>query len=193
MPPIGPSELILIRHAPADHGGRLVGRTDVPAILPEKDALSKLRAALSGCEAVSSPARRCRETAAAVFPGREIPEDACLWEQDFGAEDGLPFDALPDLGPLTLSELAQRRPPEGESFSDLCERAAPALERLEARAREGGSIAVIAHAGLVRAALSRALGHKEAGLAFEIAPLSLTRLRCHPGGLSIICVNAPGL
>ncbi|MHA7876331.1 histidine phosphatase family protein [Roseivivax sp.] len=193
MTAIGASELVLIRHAPADHGGRLVGRTDVPALLPEPEALAPLTRLLSGARVVTSPALRCRQTAEALFPGTEATQDARLWEQDFGAEDGLPFAELPDLGPLSRSALATRRPPGGESFTDLVARCRPALEELAREAAKGqGPIAVVAHAGVARAGLSLALGLPDAGLAFEIAPLSLTRLRAYDGGLSVIACNVTG-
>lgn len=185
------AELVLLRHAPADHGGRLAGRTDVPALLPDEAAMAPLRATLAGCaHVVSSPARRCRMTAAALFPDREIAEDARLWEQDFGAEEGRPFATLPDLGPLTREALAARRPEGGESFMDMAARTLPALMDLAARARREGPVAVIAHAGTARAALGLALGAPALGLAFEIAPLAETRLLCLDGAFAIRSANA---
>ncbi|SFD63951.1 histidine phosphatase family protein [Roseivivax sediminis] len=175
-------EILLVRHAPADHGGRLTGRRDVPAILPDAAALAPLRAALDGCAVMSSPARRCRETAAALFPGA-VETDACLWEQDFGEAEGTPFDALPDLGPMSRGDIARHAYPGGESFLDLCARVRPALEAAE------GRLAVIAHAGTVRAALALALSDPADALAFDIAPLSLTRVLLLPGGVSILGVN----
>lgn len=185
--PRASTEFVLIRHAPADHGGRLAGRRDVPAFLPDEAKLAPLRAALGSCRhVVSSPARRCRATARALFPGREIPEDARLWEQNFGAEEGLAFTNLPDLGPLTREELAARRPARGESFADMAARALPALMELAGRE---GPVAVIAHAGTVRAALGMALGAPALGLTFEIAPLSITRILRLEGGFAIRSVN----
>ena len=128
MTPIAPSELILIRHAPADTGGRLTGRRDVP-------------------------------------------------------EKG------PDLGPLDRSKLAEIAPPSGESFSAMVARVSPALADLAERAIAEGPVAVVAHAGTVRAGLAVALGDVPAALAFEVEPLSVTRLRCLPGVFSIVCVN----
>ena len=193
MTPPDTDELVLIRHAPADHGGRLCGRTDVAARLPDAAALAPLRAWLAGCtDVVASPASRCVETARALFPGHGPRLDATLWEQDFGEEDGLPFAALPDLGPLPREALAQRCPPGGESFLDMVARVGPALETLAAQARTGGPVVVVAHAGTVRAALGLALGAPSAGLGFEVAPLSVTRLRCFGGGFSVIGCNWPG-
>ncbi len=189
MAAIGRDELVLIRHAPADHGGRMCGRTDVAALVPPSEDLAGLRARLEGCDVVTSPARRCRETAAALFPHRPLPQDDRLWEQDFGQHEGLSFAEIPDLGPLALPELAQHRPPGGESFADMAARVTPALMALAERVRSNGPVAVIAHAGTVRTGLGLALGQAAMGLAFEVAPLSMTRLRCFPGGVSIISTN----
>ena len=178
------TSLILIRHAPSDAGGRLAGRSDPAARLPGTEALTRARAALAALGAaearlVTSPARRCRETVAALLPGREAALDPRLWEQDFGAWEGLLPEELPDLGPLGRAEIAAHRAPGGESFLDLWARVTPALEGLT----QGGMVVVVAHAGTIRAALGLALGEAPAGLGFEIAPLSATHLRAQLGGV----------
>lgn len=182
------TELVLIRHAPARDGGRLCGRTDVDADLGDAARLAAIaQAAGRPDRLLSSPARRCRQTAAALWPEIAAAQtEPDLWEQDFGAWEGRPLADLPDLGPLDAAALARHRPPGGESFADLCERAGAALERHAT----GGRIAVIAHAGTVRAALALALGSVPAALAFEIAPASLTRLaRLGAGPWSVRQVN----
>ncbi|ETD81925.1 histidine phosphatase family protein [Rhodobacter capsulatus] len=181
------TELWLIRHAPARHEGRLAGRRDVPCDLPGEGVLASLRAAVGMASLVCSPAARCQQTAAALWPGVEPRLDARLWEQDFGAWENRPFAELPDIGLMPLAEVATHRPPGGESYAEQCARVAPVLREL---AGQGGRIAVVAHAGVVRAALSLALGSVPAGLAFQVAPLSVTRLVAVPGGLwSIAGVN----
>jgi alpha-ribazole phosphatase len=96
---------------------------------------------------------------------------------------------LPDLGPLTREALAERRGPGGESFADMAARVIPALEALAAEAAGEGPVAVVAHAGTVRAGLALALDALPAALAFEVAPLSVTRLRCLGGAFSVVSVN----
>ncbi|MCR8549008.1 histidine phosphatase family protein [Salipiger sp. P9] len=193
MTPPDRTEMLLIRHAPADHGGRLCGRRDVPARIAEGPALTALRTWLSACsEVVTSPALRCRQTAGALFPGRPLASDPALWEQDFGDHDGLRFEEIPDLGKLSQDELSTYRPPGGESFAEMAARLRPVLTALSRRAQAGGPLAVVAHAGTVRAALGIALGQIPAGLGFEVAPLSVTRLRCFGDGFSVAGVNWPG-
>jgi len=182
------AELILIRHAPVAVAGRLFGRTDVDARIDRAQATA-LRARLGTVtRVVSSPARRCCQTAEAVFG--QHAQDARLWEQDFGAHDGLPFDQLPDIGTLGNADLAAYAAPGGESFSDLCTRTAPALSDYGRMACDTGPVALVVHAGVIRAALARVTGHVPGGLTFEIANLSVTRLRCGPDGpVSVIEVN----
>lgn len=177
-------ELIFIRHAAAETGGRLCGRTDVPL---RQDVQIARRADAPG-RLVTSPALRCRQTAKALWPGRPFEADPRLWEQDFGDWDGTPAADLPDLGPLPTEALAAHCPPGGESFAELCHRTWPALRDLA-----GAPTTVVAHAGTIRAALALALGTIPPALMFEVPHLSVTRLRVLPEGqFSVVCVGCPG-
>lgn len=185
------ARLFLIRHAPACDGGALAGRRDVAADLSDRGALAGMRArldALGVTKVLCSPAQRCVMTAQALWPeAAEFAQDARLWEQDFGAWEGVAYSDLPDLGPLSSAELARHAPPGGESFADICARVAPVLDGLRAAP---APLAVVAHAGVVRAALALALGDVAPALRFQIAPLSLTEVQAVPGhGWSIGCVN----
>ncbi|MFZ1661894.1 MAG: histidine phosphatase family protein [Paracoccaceae bacterium] len=174
----GATELRLIRHAPALNGGRLCGRTDVDADCSDQRILDTVRRKVgTPNRLVISPAVRCRQTVSALWGDCLHDLDHRLWEQDFGGWEGLPYADLPDLGPLSGDALAAHRPPGGESFADVCERIGPALQEIAA-ARD---VTIVAHAGTVRAGLALAVG-ATAALAFEIAPLSVTRLRALPGG-----------
>ena len=180
------TDLLLIRHAPVARPGRLVGRTDATALI-DADAIAALRSTLpEPARVVASPARRCADTAAALFPDRDVTTDERLWEQDFGRFDGVPVADLPDLGPLSPDALAAYRWEGGESFLDVATRTRPAFAEL---ASGPGPVVVVAHAGTIRAALAAALGSPGSPLAFEIATLSVTRLRWHPAGISVAFVN----
>ncbi len=182
------TRLLLVRHAPSLHGGALAGRRDVPADTAETPALAAIRARLADPVpplTLVSPARRCLWTACAISQSPECRADPRLLEQDFGAWEGLPFDRIPDLGPLPATALAEHRPPGGESFADMAARARPALEAAT------GTVAVIAHAGTVRAALSLVVG--PAALGFAVVPLSLTIITRGGGRWSVECVNEGGV
>lgn len=184
------TEFILIRHAPAVTHGRMAGRRDVAADCSDIAAFAALRAAIGAVDHYRiSPALRCRQTAQGLWPGAMPPQDTRLWEQDFGAWEDRPYADLPDLGALTLTDLAAHRPPGGESFADLSARVLPALTEA---ATLGGRVVIVAHAGVVRAALGLALGRAELGLAFQVAPLSMTQILALPGGQwSVAGVNLP--
>ncbi|MEQ8255653.1 MULTISPECIES: histidine phosphatase family protein [Roseovarius] len=190
MEPVAPirPELVLIRHAQVAVPGRLYGRTDVEAALDTK-AVAQLKDRLTSISRViSSPARRCLQTADAIFGTYE--QDTRLWEQDFGTHDGMALDALPDIGVLDSATLAAHRSPGGESFDDLCARVSPTLIEYGRHAAAHGPVALVVHAGVIRAALGFVTGHGPGGLAFEVAHLSVTRLRCGPDGpFSVIEVN----
>lgn len=184
------NDLVLIRHAAADTGGRLCGRTDVGLETGTDVALAALARCLPPMAEVRiSPALRCRLTAAALWPEARQIEDPRLWEQDFGAWEGVAYVDLPDLGAMSPADLAEASPPGGESFLDLFARAGSALTEAAEDARDGGPMVVVAHAGIVRAGLSLALGAPVSGLGFEVDPLSVTRIRCFKGGYSIGSVN----
>lgn len=187
-----PTELILIRHAPVQSDGCAYGRRDVPADLSDAARLDAVRALCPDPDhLLNSPALRCVQTRDALWPRRESLAVEALWEQNMGAWEGVPYADLPDLGPMTREALARHRPEGGESFTDLCARVAQALDQLGANSDyQGQTLAIVAHAGTVRAALAWALGNVPGALAFDIAPLSLTRIAVlQTGGCVIRRVN----
>ena len=190
------TELLLVRHAPSHPAGKLYGRTDVAADVTGQAEMVALRQAAGPVDRwISSPARRCRQTLTAIWGDTtQTTEDARLWEQDFGEWDGLNLADVPDIGELSPEQLAEHRPPGGESFRDVCARLQPALLDWVAHVGDG-RLAIVAHAGVVRAALALAFKSDDRdcqarALSFAVDPLSLTHLRVHaPGTLSIACTN----
>jgi alpha-ribazole phosphatase len=182
------TKLLLIRHAPSQTGGCVAGRRDVAADCTDTVAFAALRGAVGQVgHTLVSPALRCLQTAATLWADLGPKQDARIWEQDFGAWEGVPYSDLPNLGSLSICELANHRPPDGESFLDLYARTKPALLDMIGL---GGRVAVVAHAGLIRAALGMALNAPARGLVFQIAPLSLTTITALPdGAFSIDSVN----
>ncbi|MBU2958734.1 histidine phosphatase family protein [Paracoccus sp. 1_MG-2023] len=175
--------LAIIRHAPPLHGGRLAGRRDVDADCTDAPAFAAMKRLLArrmpDAQAVASPALRCVRTASALnLPHRTDP---ALWEQDYGAWEGMLFADLPDIGQLAPPDLARHRPEGGESFDDMCARVQPALMAFDT------DTVVVAHAGTVRAALALVAG--PAALSFQVAPLSLTILGRHGRDWSVETAN----
>lgn len=189
---MGMTRLAILRHAPTRGDGRMAGRRDIDADCSDTKAFEGMRRRIQALfvappAILSSPARRCLQTAAALgLPAP--PTDAALWEQDFGLWEDLPGSELPDLGPLPMPDLARHRPEGGESFDDMAARAGPVLQRISR------DTLIIAHAGTVRAALSLVVG--PAALSFAVAPLSLSvfhRLDQHGAApiWSVQAVNLP--
>ncbi|WP_281019770.1 MULTISPECIES: histidine phosphatase family protein [unclassified Minwuia] len=184
-----------VRHAPTDPDGRIIGHTDIPALEPDSESLIRTAAMLQVAGVVlCSPLSRCRttvETLRGISPALPAPLfDDELKEQHFGTWEGKPYSAVSAWNGLDLKAMAALRPPEGESFLDLIERTNRVISR--AGGRFGGqTVAVIAHAGVIRAAVTLALGippHR--GLSLCIDPLSVTSLTDHgDGGWAVDHVN----
>ena len=103
-----------------------------------------------------------------------------LAEQHLGEWQGQErkaFYAARKVGTHTLwFAPADERPPGGESFADLVDRVAPAIERLNAEHR-GTDIVAVTHGGTIRAALAWHWGSTpQAALAFSVENCSLTRI-----------------
>jgi alpha-ribazole phosphatase len=177
-----------IRHAPVPDGGRIYGQSDLPCDCSDAEVFAGLAADLpTGAVWVTSSLMRAKQTASAIrtaeprkFAGVEPTPLAELDEQHLGQWQGLErkaFYAARKVGTHTLwFAPADERPPGGESFTDLVERVAPAIERLTAEHR-GRDIVAVTHGGTIRAAIALALGlAPQAALAFSADNCSLTRL-----------------
>lgn len=184
-----PNDLILVRHGVTQSADRLCGRTDVALSDAQPGALPALQQALEGvAHVITSPAQRCVQTADLIWGQDRRANDERLWEQDFGEWESQLYTDLPDLGTMDQTTLARHQPPQGESFLDVCSRVKPALR--EAGETIDGPVALVVHAGVIRAALGLALEAPAKGLLFDVAHLSVTQLRCLPmGGFSIIATN----
>ncbi|WP_324793439.1 bifunctional RNase H/acid phosphatase [Streptomyces cyaneofuscatus] len=113
-------------------------------------------------EIVSSPLRRCRETAAAVADrlGLDVRIEDGLRESDFGAWEGLTFGEVRErYGDDLTTWLAD---PEaaptggGESFAEVAERVAAARDRLTAR-YAGRTVLAVTHVTPIKTLVRLAL------------------------------------
>ena len=159
------TRLLLIRHgAPHDDGrGRCYGSLDIGLSDLGRRQSEALAARLEHepiSRVVSSPRARAQETAAAL--GREARLDDRLRELDFGKLEGRLFEEIereqPDLYRRWMTEPTRVRFPDGEGFEDVRLRTAAAVSELAGSSLGDGAIAVVTHAGVVRAALANALG-----------------------------------
>jgi ribonuclease H / adenosylcobalamin/alpha-ribazole phosphatase len=161
------TRVYLCRHGESEASaqGRFCGRLDVGLSAVGVEQARALGAALADASLAavySSPLRRARETAALVAPAcrLEVVETAGLAEVDFGELDGLAYDEasarFPDVYRAWLESPAAVRFPGGECFDDLRTRTSRALEEVVDR-HPNAAVAVISHAGPLRAVLADAL------------------------------------
>ena len=143
------TSLVLCRHAEAGNE-------------EEAQALASALATLSLSAVYASPLERALATAQTVAARHGLVPVviADLREIDFGQVEGLEFDELPPgLQAGLLSQPSKVRFPGGETYEDLSERVCHALREIVAR-HGGETVAVITHAGSIRAALAAWLGIK---------------------------------
>ncbi len=137
------TRLVLCRHARSGDAAEAVRLADALRSLPL-------------VAVYTSPLARAIETAkpVAVARGLEPVEVADLRELDFGEVDGLRFDELPlELQRGLLDRPAEVAFPGGESYGELRTRVLAALAEIVAR-HPGAAVAVVSHAGPIRAALA---------------------------------------
>ena len=139
-----------MRHpAPDIAPGICYGRLDVGLSAAGQVTLDAMRTILVAAgigKVVSSPARRCLVLARAVTP--EPVVDPRLQELDFGAWEGLPWDAVPRHAlDVWAADPLGFAPPGGESGAALIARVRRAVASL---VEAGDDCIVIAHGGPLR-------------------------------------------
>ncbi len=158
--------IVLMRHARTMQGhGRCIGRTDVPLSGEGVDQAAGIAGELGNvpfARLCSSPARRARDTLAPLAQclGMDMEIAPDLDEIDMGEWDGLHFDDIRARFPEAYAErgrgFGRFRPPGGESFNDVADRAMAVLARLAALPRP---VLAVTHAGVIRSVLCRVTGH----------------------------------
>lgn len=184
--------LLLVRHA-ATAATRAAAFPDDRDVLDERAlaAAATLGSALpSRCEAVSSPAARCRQTAAAA--GLEAATDPALAECDFGtwARRTLAEIAAEDPDGVSRWMLDPHAAPHGgETLTSFAGRVGTWLDE---QARRDGPAVAITHGGVVKAMVVHALGAPlEAFWRIDVAPLTITEIHAHDGRWTITRTNCP--
>ena len=158
----------LIRHGEVawNRENSYIGSTD----LPLNDAGRRQAALLADrlkdreFEAVyASDLGRARETAEIIAEklGLSVVIVPALRELDYGDWEGMPEVELPKRFPDLFAEWranpADVRPPNGETFAELRDRACPALEKI-AEAHPDGNVIVVAHKSTNRTILCCLMG-----------------------------------
>ncbi|MFF8811884.1 bifunctional RNase H/acid phosphatase [Streptomyces pactum] len=136
---------------------------------------------------VSSPLRRCRETAETVAArlGLDVRIEDGLRETDFGAWEGLTFAEVRERHPADLDawlKSAKAAPTGGESFAAVARRVGVARDKLIAR-YAGKTVLVVTHVTPVKTLVRLALG---------APPESLFRMELAAASLSAVAYYADG-
>ncbi|MFE1775186.1 bifunctional RNase H/acid phosphatase [Streptomyces sp. NPDC059008] len=137
---------------------------------------------------VSSPLRRCRETAQAVADrlGQEVRVEEGLRETDFGAWEGLTFgevrERFPDDLDAWLGSSKAAPTGGGESFATVARRVAVARDKLLAR-YAGKTVLLVTHVTPIKTLVRLALG---------APPESLFRMELSAASLSAVAYFADG-
>ena len=178
----GLNGVLFVRHATS--AGMREARFPAGGVPADAGGLAGARAlagALPDGAAWTSPARAARETCAAL--GLDARPVAALAEADHGSWAGVRYaDVEPDALAGWLAD-PQAAPHGGESRGAVAARVAEWL------AGRPSGIAVC-DAGVIRAALSHALGVGVAAAdRIDVAPLSTTRLTAGRGGWRVAHVN----
>lgn len=163
-------KLWLIRHGmtKGNQGHRYVGTTDEGLLPEEKERLQARAADMDFHSAIIfvSPARRCRETAACLFPGDiskfiVVPE---FMEMNFGAFEYMSWQEI-DQDPDPAHRAAYQRYidsggetafPGGESKAEFTCRVCDGFERaVRPLMQTQQDIVIVAHGGTIMALLER--------------------------------------
>ena len=190
--------IFLIRHAEhGDYDVRLSGRR--PGVsLSERGrgqaATLAERFAKAGIDRIeASPLKRTRETAAAIGAACAVPvrDEAALIEIDMGEWTGRQFGTFGD-DPAWRDWNEHRgtaRIPGGETMAEAQARIVGHLRATAASAADG-TIAMVSHSDMIRAAIAWALGLPlDNLLRFDIGPASVSRLVVGDWGAKVLSVN----
>ncbi|MBR1752221.1 MAG: histidine phosphatase family protein [Ruminococcus sp.] len=155
--------LELIRHGitSANLEGRYIGTTDTPLC---EEGTMELYKKLDEYEypyiqrVYCSPLKRCRQTAAILYPNAPIMEIGELREMDFGKFENMKADELLDNADYKkfMQGGMDTPPPDGEPMSSVIERCYTALAKILANMMNEGltNCAVVTHGGIIMNMLS---------------------------------------
>jgi probable phosphoglycerate mutase len=187
----------LVRHGEPAVFGRINGRTPEIGLSPTGRAEAAAvadRLASEPLDALySSPMQRTRETAEILAARLDLPirfRDDVI-ELDFGEWTGLTFDQVrtDPRWPLWQYCRSIASLPGGESMRQVQERVVGALFELR-QAHPGGSVAIVSHGDVIRAALLFALGMPlDLYSRIEIALASISSVRIDDAGIRVLAVN----
>lgn len=188
------SRLFLVRHGPT-HARCMVGWSDLPADLSDTAALSRLELALpQDALVISSDLSRAADTADAIQGKRpRLPHSPELREIHFGDWELRTWAEIDADDPERIRAYWENpgdvRPPNGESWNQVCARVDAVIDHL-VQTHIGRDLIVVGHFGQILSQLQRAdqLTAEEA-FAHWIDNLSVTEISKDSDGWGIGKIN----
>jgi broad specificity phosphatase PhoE len=182
--------LLLVRHAATTATRRGAFAADEPITEDACDAAAALAPHLPSTGSVlSSPSRRCRQTALASSHRPKL--EPALAECDFGSWEGRTFAEIAEAEPRLIGGWLgdpNAAPHGGESLTELSVRVAGWLASVAESTAE--IVVAFTHAGVIRVAVVHALSAPiEAFWRVTAEPLSITELRAHDGVWTLVRMN----
>lgn len=175
-----------VRHAwVPEHGTTMYGSLDVDCDCSDTALFEGVAARLpENAIWYHSPLKRTRQTADALINAgakpKDLIEDKRIIEMDFGNLNGRELSELiaerddPFTGFFPTSPFI--KPPNGESFTELCERIAEFTDSMHQQHR-GKDVVCVAHRGVILAVLANALELPlQTSVSLKIDNVSLSRL-----------------
>ncbi len=183
-------QLWLVRHGPTTATESRSFGADEPLLPVAWATASRLAEVLpDGAAARCSPARRCRETAAAA--GLAATVDPGLDQVDIGAWRGRSWAQVHDADPEAITGWLRdpaAAPHGGESLATLAARTGAWLDAITAA---GDRLVAVTHSEIVRTVVLAALGAPlRAFWQLTVDPLSITELHRHDGTWTLQRLNA---
>ncbi|MEI7815188.1 MAG: histidine phosphatase family protein [Coriobacteriia bacterium] len=181
------TRLLIVRHPEtvANVEGRFVGQAESPYSVEGTRQARRLPRKLARFKPVvvwSSPLQRALFVAerASRLTGAPLRVDKRLIELDFGQAHGLTWEEISEAGiPFNYRSADEPVAPEGESRGALEARVGQCIDEMCA---VGGRHLVVAHAGVMRAALAHVLGLSGEGLwLFHIHNAQMAQVRVFDG------------
>lgn len=166
----------LIRNAPGEgYGeGRYIGHTDIPLSEEGRAQAQQMRDdyVYPFAETVfTSPLKRCKETAAILYPNKEAVEIEGLIECNFGEFENKTADELKDNEAFSEWLAGKAAPPFGESSADFGKRICSTFEKIAEGMMKSGvfETAIVTHGGVISIILA-AYGLPQAPMHEWMAP-----------------------
>lgn len=188
------TRLYLVRHGPT-HAKSMVGWSDIPADLSDTAAIERLNAHLpQEALVVSSDLSRAVTTADAIQSKRHrLPHRRDLREINFGAWELRKFREIEAEDPERIRAYWETpgdvRPPNGESWNEVCARVDAAVDALIG-AYTGANLVIVAHFGAILTQVQRADRlDAEAAFNHRIDNLSVTEIERTETGWNLGVIN----